>query len=171
MAIASQQVTGTAGGTTGDIRTADTFTSDQFSHGAGDLDAADRGAVGRAGGAAAEQRAERLPGHLLLEFRQPGADAVQADRGAAGRSSAARYSSGPLAAGTQLELTAVGSTISFLVNGVQRISVTDTSFTGGAPGIMAYGSATADNWSGGDGGVVFGGRDGVGAVRDGGAAG
>ena len=44
----------------------------------------------------------RLPGHLLLEFRQPGADAVQEDRGAAGRSSAARYSSGPLAAGTQL---------------------------------------------------------------------
>ena len=59
------------------------------------------------------------------------------------------YSTGPLAAGTQLQVTAVGSTISFLVNGVQRISVTDTSFTGGAPGIMAYGSGTADNWSGG----------------------
>ena len=25
----------------------------------------------------------------------------------------------------------------------------DTSFTGGAPGIMANGTATADNWSGG----------------------
>ena len=30
-----------------------------------------------------------------------------------------------------------------------RVSVTDTSFTGGAPGIMAYGNSTADNWSGG----------------------
>ena len=30
------------------------------------------------------------------------------------------------------------------------MSVTDTSFTGGAPGIMAYGNSTADNWSGGD---------------------
>ena len=73
----------------------------------------------------------------------------QEERGAAGRSWAARYSTGALAAGTQLEVTAVGSTISFLVNGVQRISVTDGSFTGGAPGIMAYGSGTADNWSGG----------------------
>ena len=60
------------------------------------------------------------------------------------------YSSGALAAGTQLEVAAVGSTISFLVNGVQRISVTDSSFTGGAPGMMAYGNATADNWSGGN---------------------
>ena len=33
--------------------------------------------------------------------------------------------------------------------GVKRISVTDTSFTGGAPGMMAYGNATADNWAGG----------------------
>ena len=44
------------------------------------------------------------------------------------------YSSGPLAAGTQLKLTAVGSTISFLQNGVARITVTDSSLTGGAPG-------------------------------------
>ena len=47
-----------------------------------------------------------------------------------------------------MRLTAVGSTISFLQNGVQRISVTDSSFTGGAPGIMAYGNSTADNWTG-----------------------
>jgi hypothetical protein len=59
------------------------------------------------------------------------------------------YSSGPLAAGTQLKLMAVGNTISFLVNGVQRIGVSDNTFTGGAPGIMASGSAMADNWSGG----------------------
>src|SRR5438552_2595641 len=34
------------------------------------------------------------------------------------------YSSGALAAGTQLQVTAIGSKISFLVNGVQRITVT-----------------------------------------------
>jgi hypothetical protein len=62
------------------------------------------------------------------------------------------YSSGALAAGTQLELVAVGNTISFLENGVQRITVTDSGFTGGAPGMMAYGNATADNWSGGNAG-------------------
>ena len=32
---------------------------------------------------------------------------------------------------------------------MQRLSVTDTSITGGAPGIMAAGTAAADNWSGG----------------------
>ena len=60
------------------------------------------------------------------------------------------YSTAPLAAGTQLQLMAVGSTISFLENGVSRISVTDSTFTGGAPGIMAHGNPLADNWSGGD---------------------
>ncbi len=59
------------------------------------------------------------------------------------------YNSGALAAGTQLQLTAVGSTISFLQNGVTRISVTDGSVTGGAPGIMTFGTAKADNWVGG----------------------
>ena len=60
------------------------------------------------------------------------------------------YNSGPLAAGTKLELMAVGNTISFLENGVQRISAADSTLSGGAPGIMAYGTAEADNWSGGD---------------------
>jgi fibronectin type 3 domain-containing protein/predicted transcriptional regulator len=57
--------------------------------------------------------------------------------------------SSPLAAGTQLKLTVVGSTISFLQNGVAQITATDTSVTGGAPGIMTFGTAFADNWVGG----------------------
>ena len=57
-------------------------------------------------------------------------------------------STAPLTAGTQLRLVAVGSTISFLANGVQKVAVTDSTFTGGAPGIMAYGNSKADNWSG-----------------------
>ena len=60
------------------------------------------------------------------------------------------YNSGALPAGTQLQVTAAGSKISLLQNGVQRISVTDTSLTGGQPGIISYGTGTADNWSGGD---------------------
>ena len=59
MAISSQQVIGTAGATSGDIWTADdVYASDQYSQIAGDLDAADRGAVDRGGGAAAGRRAE-----------------------------------------------------------------------------------------------------------------
>ena len=58
------------------------------------------------------------------------------------------YNSGPLPAGTQLTLSAVGSRISFQQNGIERIAATDTTLTGGAPGIMTYGAATADNWAG-----------------------
>ena len=58
------------------------------------------------------------------------------------------YNSGALAAGTTLQLSAVGSTISFLQNGVTRITATDTSITGGAPGIIDLRQAKADNWVG-----------------------
>ena len=61
------------------------------------------------------------------------------------------FNSGALAAGTSLRLVATGSNISFQQNGVTRISVTDTSITGGAPGMIAFGNSTADNWSGGSG--------------------
>ena len=59
------------------------------------------------------------------------------------------YNSGALGAGTQLEVTAVGSSISFLENGVRRIAASDSSVSGGAPGIVAYGTGQVDSWSGG----------------------
>jgi hypothetical protein len=43
----------------------------------------------------------------------------------------------------------VGSTLSFLENGVERIAAYDNSLTGGAPGIMSSGTGTVDNWSAG----------------------
>jgi hypothetical protein len=43
----------------------------------------------------------------------------------------------------------VGSQISLAVNGTVRIAVSDSSLTGGAPGIMTFGAATLDNWQGG----------------------
>ena len=60
------------------------------------------------------------------------------------------YASGVLAAGTQLELTAVGSTLAFMENGVAEITASDTSFTGGAPGIMAFGTSSSGSWTGGN---------------------
>jgi hypothetical protein len=54
-----------------------------------------------------------------------------------------------LPAGTQLQVKAVGSAVSLLVNGLQKISVSDSSLTGGAPGIMVNGIGQADNWLGG----------------------
>ena len=54
----------------------------------------------------------------------PSADAVRAERGQL--EPAGQLTSGPLAAGTQLKLMAVGNTIRSWQNGVQRIAVSDT---------------------------------------------
>ena len=59
------------------------------------------------------------------------------------------YESGALPAGTQLTLSAVGSRISLQQNGTERIAATDSTLTGGAPGLMTFGPGTADNWAGG----------------------
>jgi Putative esterase len=150
MAIASQQVTGTAGKTTGDTWTAGSFTSDQYSQvqvtstpmsGTQWIGAAVR--VQNGGLSAYAGLYKWNSGSpLLVIFKRTGSSSWVQLSGT--------YSTGVLAAGTQLQLTAVGSTISFWQNGVKRLSVTDTSFTGGAPGMMAYGNGTADNWSGGN---------------------
>ena len=105
--------------------------------------------MGRAHGAHPERRAEHLPRDLLLEQRQPSSSGCTSALPAPGFSSAARTTPERSGAGTTLQLSAVGSTISFLQNGVRRITATDTSLTGGAPGIMTYGKAKADNWVGG----------------------
>ena len=62
----------------------------------------------------------------------------------------ASFESGPLPAGTVLALSAVGSRIALSENGVERIVVTDSSLSSGAPGLMTFGAATADDWSGGE---------------------
>ena len=66
------------------------------------------------------------------------------------------FASGSLAAGTELTLSVTGSTLSFSENGVVEITATDTSLTGGAPGIMAYGTSTAGDWVGGTNGASSG---------------
>ena len=83
----------------------------------------------------------------------------------------ASYNSGPLPAGTKLTLSAVGSTISFQQDGITRIAVTDSTLTGGAPGVMTSDAAAAGHWAGGTPPHVFGWGDRVGAVGDGGVAG
>ena len=86
------------------------------------------------------------------------------------------YSPGPLAAGTQLQVTAVGSTISFLVNGVQRLTVTDGTLHRRGAGDHGLRQRQAGQLVRRErrervGRVVLGGRVGLGPVRDGGAAG
>lgn len=59
------------------------------------------------------------------------------------------YNCGPLSAGTVLKMEAVGNTLAMYENGVLRITSTDSNYTGGSPGIVSYGAGTVDNWSGG----------------------
>lgn len=60
----------------------------------------------------------------------------------------------PVAANDVLYAEAQGSTIKMFVNGSQRLSVTDSSLSGGAFGISATNNASGigilDSWSGGD---------------------
>ena len=149
MAIASQQVTGTVGKTTGDLWAANTFTSDQFSQ----VQVTSTPlSGGQWVGAAVRMQGSGQTGYVGLYNWNSGSPVLEIFKRSGGgwAQLSGAYSSGPLAAGTQLQLTAVGSTISFWQNGVKRLSVTDSSITGGAPGMMAYGNGTADSWSGGN---------------------
>ena len=150
MAIASQQVTGTAGVLTGDTWTASTFTSDQYSV---VQVTSTQLTGGQWVGAAVRAQNGGRSAYVGIYSWNSGSPVLQLFK-RTGTSNwtqlGSTYSSGPLAAGTQLEVAAVGSTISFWQNGVKRISVTDSTFTGGAPGMMAFGNSTADNWSGGN---------------------
>ena len=79
----------------------------------------------------------------FMIFKRVGAAWSEIDSGA--------YVTSALSAGTQLKLVATGSTIYFQKNGTTVLSTTDTSLTGGQPGIEASGSDQLDNWVGGDG--------------------
>ena len=149
MSISSQRVIGTAGATTGEIRTAESYPSGQFSQ----VQVTSTPLAGTQWiGSAVRLQANGQSGYVGIYYWNYGSPELMLFKrsGGAWTQLGGSYNSGALTAGTQLQVTAAGSTISLLQNGVQRISVTDTSFTGGAPGIMASGSATADNWSGGN---------------------
>jgi hypothetical protein len=148
LSIASQVVVGSAGATAGDVRTAETVGGDQFSQ----LElTSTQLSGGQWIGPAVRVQGGGQTMYLGIYFWNSGSPQLRLYKRSAGAwvQLGASYSSGPLAAGTKLRLVAVGSRVSLLQNGVERIVVTDTSVTGGLPGIVAFGAATADNWAGG----------------------
>jgi Putative esterase len=148
LSVSSHAVRGSSG-LAGDVWTAGTFTSNQYSQ----IEVTSKQlVVGQWIGAAVRVQHHGLDAYAgiyswangspqLMLFKRSGGNWTQLGTG---------YLSGPLAAGTQLKVMVVGSTISLLENGVQRLWAFDGSFSGGAPGIMTYGTGTTDNWSGGD---------------------
>jgi hypothetical protein len=59
------------------------------------------------------------------------------------------YYCGKLEAGTRLSLEVVGSTIALLEDGIERLAAYDAAITRGAPGIAAFGTSSAADWSAG----------------------
>ena len=147
LAISSQVVVGTNGAYSGDIRTGETYASDQSSQ----IEVTSTQLSGGqwiGAGVRAQNGGQSL--YLGLYFWNNGNPELMLFKRISGNWTQLGTSSfqGALAAGTQLNLTVTGSTLSFSENGVVRITASDTSLTGGAPAVMAYGAPQGDNWVG-----------------------
>src|SRR5262249_18778553 len=145
LSISAQAVQGTSA-TAGDIRTAETYSSDQSSQ-------TEVTSTQLSGGQWIGPTVRTQNGgqdtYLGIYFWNNGSQELRLYKRSAGTWTQLgnSYSCGPLPAGTKLKLIAVGSRISFQQDGVERLAVTDTSLTNGAPGIMTFGTAKADNWT------------------------
>jgi hypothetical protein len=162
LTISSQVAAGTAAaGTTGDTWSAASFGSDQFSQ----IETTSTQLTGGQWiGAAVRAQNGGLDAYLGMYFWNSGSPVLELFKRSSGNWAqlGSTVTTAALPAGAQLQVKAVGSTVSLLVNGVQKISVTDTSLTGGAPGIMVYGTSQADNWLGGAATTTSGGSYSVG---------
>ena len=151
LTIANQQVQGTnAGGDSGDIRTGESYTSDQFSQ----LQLTSTQLTGSQWvGPAVRAQAGGQDMYVGIYSWNGGSPELMLflrDNGSWDQ--LATSTTTALAAGTTLTLTVVGSTLAFAVNNTTVLSTTDTTLTGGAPGVVANGLAGATNWSGGNSG-------------------
>ena len=150
LAAVDQKLRGTTGGTSGDVRTAESYTSDQFSR----LQLTSTQLTGSqwVGPAVRAQSGGRdmYVGIYSWDSGSPKLMLFLRDNGSWDRLGTSTTT--PLAAGSTLTLTVVGSTLAFAVNNTTVLSTTDTTLTGGAPGVVANGLASATNWSGGNSG-------------------
>ena len=104
--------------------------------------------VGRPRRPHAKRRHERLHRHLLLEQRQPRAHAVPAQQRQLDQSRRLEHRRRPRSRYV-LQLSATGSTITLSENGTPRISVNDTTLTGGTAGMLVNAIAPVANWAAG----------------------
>src|SRR5579862_29269 len=151
LSLGSSGMVGTAGGLAGDVRVGESYGSDQYAQ--LEVTSAPLAAGDWVGPAVRSQNCgqdtylglywhDQFSGEYELQLY------VRHSRGWTQLGNTYTLA-GSLPAGTALRLTAVGSRIVFAQDGVARITATDTSLTGGAPGVMTYGAATADNWTAG----------------------
>ncbi len=138
------------GGISGDIRTGESYTSDQFSQ--VQLTSTQLTGSQWVGPAVRAQAGGKdlYVGIYFWDNGRPELMLFLRDNG--NWDQLGSMTTGLLAAGTTLTLTVVGATLAFAVNNTTVMSTTDTTLTGGAPGVVANGLATAANWSGGNSG-------------------
>ena len=139
LSISSHAVTGRSG-LTGDIWTAGTFTSDQYSQ----IEVTSTKLTGGewTGMAVRAQHGGRDAYVGVYDWNGGKQELLLFRRSGQSWTQLGSYSSGPLAAGTKLKLVAVGDTISFLENGFPDLTAFDRSLSGGAPGIMIFDAGT-----------------------------
>ncbi len=143
-------MTGTnASGTSGDAWAADTFSSDQYSEVAVSSTALSGSEWVGPMVRSQDNGQDAYVGAYYWNDGSPVLELLKRTNGS-WEQLGSTYNSGALATGTELELAAVGSAITLSEDGAVVVSATDSSLSGGAPGIMAYGTPTAGDWAGGD---------------------
>jgi hypothetical protein len=148
LAVSSQAVTGTkSNGTSGDIRTAESYANDQYSQVT--LTSTLLTGTQWIGPVVRAQNGGQNLYAGLYEWTSGSPQLVLSKRINGTWTQLGTYSGGTLAAGTQLTLTVLGNTLALSQNGTPLVTASDNSLASGAPGIIANGLATADNWAGG----------------------
>ena len=149
MTIKSQAVAGASSSYSGDIRTAETYSSDQYS--AVQITSTQLTGGQWIGPAVRVQNGGQNE-YLGLYFWNSGNPELMLFKRTSGTWTqlGSSFYSGALPVNTTLELSVTGKTLTFMQDGVPRIIATDSGLTGGAPGIMAYGTGQVDSWSGGN---------------------
>jgi hypothetical protein len=147
LAVSSQAVAGTKSAISGDIRTGENYPNDQYSQ-VTVTSAALTGTQWIGPVVRAQNGGQNLYAGLY-EWNGGSPLLVLSKRISGTWTQLGSYSSGAFSTGTQLTLTAIGNTLALADNGTPLVTASDNSLTSGAPGIIANGLATADNWVGG----------------------
>src|SRR5271165_3775360 len=155
LVISADQAVGAASGNSGDMWTAGTFTSDQYSQVM--LTSTQLAGTQWVGPSVRAQNSGQNA-YVAIYFWNNGSPEIMLFlRNTGGWSQlGSSYSVSPLGAGAVVGLQAAGSSLSVTVNGAVVISATSTTFTGGAPGLMTNGAAHAAAWAGGSGAAPAG---------------
>jgi hypothetical protein len=148
MVINNNMIQGGNSGVTGEIRTAETYSSNQYTQ----IQVTSTPGGAQWIGTAVRAQAGGQNAYLGLYYGNYGSPELMLFKRLNGgwTQLGNTYASGTLAAGTKLTVSAAGNNISFAENGTTVISASDTTLTGGAPAIMAFGQTSAGPWAGGD---------------------